>query len=78
MFYADDGLNSAKSEEAQRSIETTTKLIGENGLQINKRILCNVKERPREIEGIKGINKIRYLELTFINQRDCFKKQKDC
>lgn len=82
LFYADDGLNLAQSvEDAQKSIEIITKLVGENGLQINQSksniIIYNMKERPREIAGIKVVNKIKYLGITVVDQKDCFKKQKE-
>ena len=65
----------------QRSIDILAKLVGENGLEINQSksniIIYNMKERPREIAGINVVNKIKYLGITVIDQKDCFKKQKE-
>ena len=78
LFFADDGLLLNK-EDAMKNIKMLTEIAGEYGLQINKDkskiLVYNSKDQIEEIEGLKITNEIKYLGVSIINQKNCFKKQ---
>ena len=81
MFYADDSILIAKNiEDASRNIKILIEISAIFGLHINKDksniIIYNHNEKIEEIEGIKVVNKIKYLGLFLDNKRDLFKTQR--
>ena len=78
LFFADDGLLlSQNKEDAMKNM--LTEIAGECGLQIHKDkstiLVYNSKDQIEEIEGLKITNEIKYLGVSIINQKNCFKKQ---
>ena len=80
LFFADDGLLlSQNKEKAIKNIKMLTEIAGECGLQINKDkstvLIYNSKDQSEEIEGLKITKEIKYLGVSIINQKNCFKNQ---
>ena len=81
LFFADDSLAMAKNlESAKKNLKIITEASKYYGLEINKDkssiLVYNNQENITEIEGIKVVDKFKYLGLTVDNKKDIFKTQK--
>ncbi|MPC63293.1 hypothetical protein E2C01_057389 [Portunus trituberculatus] len=81
LFYADDGLILAQSEnEAQQMLETLTDSAHACGLDINKNksfvMIYNHKTNADNFHGINIVSEIRYLGVNITNKRRCFTSYK--
>ena len=81
LFFADDSLAMAKNvASAQKNLKIIIEASKYYGLEINKEkssiLVYNNQENITEIEGIKVVEKFKYLGLTVDNTRDIFKSQK--
>ena len=81
LFFADDSLAMAKNiASAQKNLKIIIEARKYYGLEINKEkssiLVYNNQENITEIEGIKVVEKFKYLGLSVDNTRDIFKSQK--
>ena len=82
IFYADDSILIAKTiENASRNLKILIEVSASFGLHINKDksniMVFNNKINIEEIDGIRVVNKIKYLGLILDNKRDLFKTQRE-
>ena len=82
IFYADDSMAIARSvEEARKNLEIVTEVSKTYGLHINveksSALIYNNSDGVKEIEGIKVVDKVKYLGLTLSEGKDIFKEQKE-
>ena len=82
LFYADDSLTLSSSiKNAQHNIKIMKEVSKTFGLEINKEkskiLLFNCKEKVEEIEGIKVVDKIKYLGVEISSNTDIFKTHKE-
>ena len=67
-------------EDAKDNLKIVTQVSREFGLEINREksnvMIMNMKEQPEQIEGIKMVNRIKYLGIGIDNKRNYFKTQK--
>merc|ERR1712240_985564 len=81
LFFADNSLAMARTlEAAKKNLRIIEEESRKYGLELNKEkssiLVYNNKENIEEIDGIKVVNKTKYLGLTIDNERDIFKSQK--
>ena len=81
LYFADDGLLLANSvEDAKNNLKIVIQVSREFGLEINKEksnvMIFNMKEQPEQIEGIKVVDRIKYLGIEIDNKRNYFKTQR--
>ena len=81
LYFADDGLLLANSvEDAKNNLKIIIQVSREFGLEINKEksnvMIFNMKEQPEQIEGIKVVDRIKYLGIEIDNKRNYFKTQR--
>ena len=81
IFFADDGLQlSGSLEEAKMNINALKEVSKKYGLELNKEksnfMIFNVNEEIKEIEGIKVVDKIKYLGVIINNKKLCFQEHK--
>ena len=81
LFFADDSLAMAKTtEDARKNLKIIIETSKKYGLEINKEksniLVYNNRENITEIEGIKVIDKVKYLGLMVENTKDIFRSQK--
>ena len=80
-FPADDCLQfSDNLEQAKLNIKNLMDISKKYGLVLNKEksnfLTFNVRDKLEEIEGIKVIDKIKYLGVTINNNKNCFREYK--
>jgi hypothetical protein len=81
LLFADDSLAMAKTlEAAKKNLRIIIEASKKYGLEINKEknniLVYNNREEITEIEGIKVVEKVKYLGLIVDNTKDIFKSQK--
>ncbi len=81
LFYADDGLILAQSEQqAQHMLEVLTDSAHACGLEINKNksfvMIYNHITNADNLHGINIVNEIKYLGVNITNKRRCFANYK--
>ena len=81
IFFADDSILIGNSiEKARRNIRIVKEISSFFGLEINEKksqiLIYKGKYEEREIEGIKIMDKIKYLGMNICNKKDIFKLQK--
>ena len=82
LFFADDGLLLAISEEEAARMIDELKAIGEqNGLKMNieksKILIYHQRNKAESIREVEVTEEIRYLMITVTDKNDCFKKHKE-
>ena len=67
-------------EDAKNNLKIVIQVSREFGLEINKEksnvMIFNMKEQPEQIEGIKVVDRIKYLGIEIDNKRNYFKTQR--
>ena len=81
LYFADDGLLLANSiEDAKNNLKIVIQVSREFGLEINKEkrnvMIFNMKDKPEQIEGIKVVDRIKYLGIEIDNKMNYFKTQR--
>ena len=80
LMFAGDGLLLAQNMgDLRKMIKRLYEVTEELGMRINRdksnvMIFINNGNKPRHVEGMKVVDRIKYLGIDVVNLRDCFKE----